>query len=56
MWAHLKLVAFVKDFANQMKHIESISLLLMIDHVIDEPSQHVEAVFDNLMQWFPVFI
>jgi len=31
--AHLKLVADVKDLANKMKHMESISIVLVLHHL-----------------------
>ena len=56
IWANLELVAHIEDFADKMEHVESVSVLLVVDHIVHERSQDREAFLDDSMEWHSVFV
>lgn len=36
--AHLKLITYVKDLTNKMKHVKSVIIFFIVDHIVDERS------------------
>jgi hypothetical protein len=56
IWAHLKLVADVKDLANKMKHMRSIRIILVLHHLAHQGSQNCKAVLYDGVERLSVFV
>ena len=50
------MIAYVKDFADKMEHVEGVNIFLVVDHVVHKGSKDRKAFLNDLVEGLSVLV